>query len=117
MKLASSRLELAKPSSSERLHARRVCFFTVSRHQLGVRRPHPSSADGTSSPETILERWQGASIADHLFNQRLFWTALLQPKVCSFSVCVVPRPNPCSPPAAKTEQVTKMWPLLMFLMF
>jgi hypothetical protein len=64
-------------STSESLHARRVCSsFTASRYQLAVRRPHPSSADRTSSPKAIPERCQGASIADHLFNQRLFWTAL-----------------------------------------
>jgi hypothetical protein len=40
-------------SSSEGLHARRVCSVTVSRHQPGVRRPHPSSADRTSSPKAI----------------------------------------------------------------
>ena len=40
-----------KASTSEALHARRVCSFTMSRLQLGVRRPHSSSADRTSSPK------------------------------------------------------------------
>jgi len=40
--LSSARASQA--STSEALHARRVCSFTVSRHQLGVRRPSPASA-------------------------------------------------------------------------
>jgi hypothetical protein len=66
----------SQASTVEGLHARRVCSFSVSRHQLGVRRPDPSSADRTPFPKAIPERRQGASIADHLFNQPLFWTAL-----------------------------------------
>jgi hypothetical protein len=79
-------LELAKPlvrkvytreaTSPSLRRPKRVCSFTVSRHQLGVRRPHLSSADGTSSPKAIPERSHCASIADRLFNQRLFWTGL-----------------------------------------
>jgi len=86
MKLAFFPLELAKPllqktytreaPSPSLRRPKRVCSFTVSRHQLGACRPHPSSADRTSSRKAIPERCQGASIADHLFNQRLFWTAL-----------------------------------------
>ena len=66
----------SQASTLEGLHAGRVCFYSVSRHQLGVRRPDPSSADRTPFPKAIPERCQGASIADHLFNQPLFWTAL-----------------------------------------
>ena len=35
----------------------------------------PSFADRTSFSKVIPERCQGASIAGHVFNQRLFWTA------------------------------------------
>ena len=64
----------SQASTSEDLHARRVCSFTLSRHGLGVR--NPSSADRTSSPKAIPKSCQGAAIADYLFNQRLFWAAL-----------------------------------------
>jgi hypothetical protein len=53
----------------------------MSRHQLGVRRPYPSSAKRTSSQKAIAERCQGTSIADHLFNQRLFWTASMPTRI------------------------------------
>ena len=64
----------SQTSGSEGLHAKRVCF-AVSRHQLAcasytlVRRQNLISKGHP-------ERCQGASIADHLFNQHLFWTAL-----------------------------------------
>jgi hypothetical protein len=52
-----------KASTSEALHARRVCSFTMSRHQLGVRRPHPSSTDRTLSAKAIPERCHSRSPA------------------------------------------------------
>jgi len=76
MKLPSFLLELASlyfgslTRETRLRRGRRVCSFAVSRHQPGMCRPHPSSADRTSSPKAIPEHCQGASIADHLFNQR-----------------------------------------------
>jgi hypothetical protein len=46
-KLAFLPVRASQASSSEGLYARRVCSFTLSRHQLGAPRPHPSSADRT----------------------------------------------------------------------
>ena len=59
----------SQASSSEGLHARRVCSSTYC-VAASARRAQatPSSADRTLSPRAIPERWQGPSIADHLFN-------------------------------------------------
>jgi len=37
----------------------------------------PLVPERTSSSKAIPERFQGASIADHLLNQRLFWSAMM----------------------------------------
>ena len=50
-------------SSSEGLHPRRVCSFTVSRHQPGVRRPHPP-------PQTDLISKSHSRALPRRFNSR-----------------------------------------------
>src|SRR5215468_10893760 len=50
-------------SSSEGLHARRVFSFTVSRHQLGVHRPHPP-------PQTDLISKSHSRALPRRFNSR-----------------------------------------------
>ena len=46
--------------SSEGLHARRVCSFTVSRHQLGVRRPHPRPQTNLIAKAAAITRFMRA---------------------------------------------------------
>jgi hypothetical protein len=80
MKSACFPLELAKFLLQKAYTRDAYAPLLPSRYQWGVRRPHASSADRTSSPRAIPERWQGASIADHPFNQRFFWAAMVNNK-------------------------------------
>jgi hypothetical protein len=81
MKLASFPFELAKPLL-QKAYTRDAYAPLPGRGPAGAQ-------DRTSSPKAIPERCQGASIADYLSNQRLFWTAL------EFRASHLPRRSAC----------------------
>ena len=66
----------SQASTSDDLHARRVCSCTAPRHQRGIRSPHSYSADRTPFQKPF-QSTPSRFIVDHLCKQRLFWTPLL----------------------------------------